>query len=240
MIFKVFLCIIGIIVISLFVVPLISVTLNVGNIFGILYGLTLFINGIFFDSIFAKIVLACMVIFLIPFSITIAKIAMATRQKDTNRNTVIILGCRVKGDRPTLALIERCRAGAEYLKQDKNAIAILSGGQGSDELISEAECMCKIMQDFGIDKSRLYIENKSTSTKENLLFSKAIIEQNGLDEHITIVSSEYHLYRANMIAKDCGYDNISLIPSKSKWYCVPTFFTREVFGIWAKKLKIKE
>lgn len=240
MIFKVFLCIIGIIVISLFGVPLISVTLNVGNIFGILYGLMLFINGIFFDCIFAKIILACMVIFLIPFGITIAKIAMATRQKDTNSNTVIILGCRVKGDRPTLALIERCRAGAEYLKQNKNAIAILSGGQGSDELISEAECMCKIMQNFGIDKSKLYIENKSTSTKENLLFSKAIIERNGLDEHITIVSSEYHLYRANMIAKDCGYNNISLIPSKSKWYCVPTFFTREVFGIWAKKLKIKE
>lgn len=240
MIFNVYIFIIGIAIIAMFGLPLISVTLNIGNIFGILYGFMLIVISLTYKFLVSKIILIFMLLFLIPFIATVIIIVSATRKKDYTSNTVIVLGCRVKGDKPTLALIERCKAGAKYLSQNENAIAILSGGQGSDELISEAECMHKLLQEYGVDKSRLFIENKSTSTFENLSFSKDIINANGFDKSIAIVSSDYHLYRARMIAKGCGYNDISLIPSRTKWYCVPTFYTREVFGVWAKILKIKE
>lgn len=240
MIIKVFLCIFGILTIAIFGLPLTTVTLNIGNLFGMIYGIMLTIVGITIDNIISKLILIAMIIFLVPYCITLSRIIAEAKQGASNINTIIILGCRVKGDKPSLALLERCRAGAKYLQENSEAIAILSGGQGSDELISEAECMNIIMQDLGIDKSRLYTESKSTSTKENLLFSKQIIEQNNLDDSIAIVSSEYHLYRAKSLAKGCGYTNVYTIPAKTKWYCAPTFYTREIFGIWAKWLKIKE
>lgn len=240
MIFNIILCIIGIILLSIFTLPLVSVTLNIGNLFGIAYSVGLILCGIFFDYLLFKILLIFMLIFLIPFLFTIHQIQKDTRMDDADANAVIILGCRVKGDRPSLALIERCKAGANYLKKHEDAIAILSGGQGSDELISEAECMHSLLLEHGIDDSRILLENKSTSTYENITFSKRILEEKGIYEPYAIVSSEYHLHRAKKIATDCKINSPLLIPSKTKWYCVPTFYTREVFGIWAKTLKIKE
>ncbi len=240
MIFKLFLCIIGIGLLSIFALPLMSVTLNIGNMFGIVYSICIILCGIFFDIILFKILLVLLIVFLIPFLITIHRIQMDTRMKDRHTNAVIILGCRVKGDKPSLALIERCNAGIKYLNEHADTVAILSGGQGSDELISEAECMCSLLTKQGINEERILIENKSTSTRENIIFSKKILENNGINQPYAIVSSEYHLHRAKSIAKDCDIDNPLLIPSKTKWYCIPTFYTREVFGIWAKALKIKE
>lgn len=239
MIIKLILCIIGVYICMWFALPLTSVTLNIGNAFGICYSLLLACCGLFFDYKIAKIILALMVIFLIPFFITIAKIYGATKNSKKDCNAIVILGCRVKGDKPTLALIERCKTGAKYMKEHTSTIAIVSGGQGSDELISEGECMASLMVENGIDKDKIIKECKSTSTRENLIFSKKIFDEMGINEPIGIVSSEYHLYRAGLIARDCGIEEIVLIPSKTKWYCVPTFYTREVFGIWARILKIK-
>lgn len=240
MIFKVIIIVFGLLLLGIYAIPLTTVTLNIGNLFGCGYASLLIICGILFDKSIFKIVLILMLIFLIPFMITIGIIVKETVQKNQKNNTVIILGCRVKGDKPSLALIERCKAGARYLSKNENAIAILSGGQGKDELISEADCMKALLINYGIDEGRLFVESKSTSTFENLAFSKRIIEKNNLDKRIAIVSSDYHLFRAKMIAKSINFDSIETIKSKSKWYCVPTFYTREVFGIWAKIAKIKE
>lgn len=240
MIFKLVLCIISVFLFLIFALPLISVKLNIGNTFGILFSITLFICGFFIENIFSKIILFIIILFLIIYTITLTKIIKAYHSKDTECDAVIILGCRVKGDKPSLALIERCKAGASYLSRHKSTIAILSGGQGDDELISEAECMKNLLIQFGIDNDRIILENKSTSTAENLTFSKKILDKLDKSISVAIVSSDYHLYRASMIAKDAGLDKITLIPSRTIWYCKPTFFTREVFGIWARILKIKE
>lgn len=240
MIFNVILCIIGICFLLIFALPLISVTLNIGNIFGIFLSTTLIVCGIFFEYKIIKIVFLLISIFLIPYFATIFIIQTDTKMKDRNVNAIIVLGCRVKGDKPSLALIERCNAAVRYLNKHNESFAILSGGQGDDELISEAECMYSLLVDKGIDKNRILIENQSTSTFENITFSKEILNKNNINSHYGIVSSEYHLHRARMIAKECGINNPLLIPSKTKWYCIPTFYTREVFGIWAKWLKIKK
>lgn len=112
-----------------------------------------------------------------------------------------VLGCRVKGTVPTRALMSRCKAAFDYLTENKDSVAVLSGGQGADEDISEAECMYHILTEKGIDKTRLYIENASTSTEENLKFSSDVIDKNNLSKEIVICTSEYHIYRALMIAK---------------------------------------
>lgn len=231
-----FLYAIGGLIALAYALPLVTTKLNIANVGGIMYGAALIICSIFIKSYIADTILIIQALFLIPFFATLLPIIRIAKSKPAPNSTVIVLGCRVKGDKPSLSLIERCRTAEKYLANNKNAIAIVSGGQGDDELISEADCMAELMSDYS---DRIIKENRSTSTHENLLYSKSIIEQMHLNDNIAIASSEYHLYRAGMIAEEIGFSNISFIPSRTKWYCRHIFYTREVIGVWAKKLNIK-
>ena len=76
---------------------------------------------------------------------------------------------------------------------------------GRGRKISEAECMYRYLTKKGINSSRIIKEDKSTSTRENLRFSKKIMEEKGLGNNIAIATSEYHQYRASQIAKSLGF-----------------------------------
>ncbi|WP_294905640.1 YdcF family protein [uncultured Eubacterium sp.] len=164
------------------------------------------------------------------------KIIICEKSAKPKGKTVTVLGCRVKGTVPTRALMSRCKAAFDYLTENKNSVAVLSGGQGPDEDISEAECMYRILTEKGIDKTRLYIENASTSTEENLKFSSDVIDKNNLSKEIVICTSEYHIYRALMIAKKAGINATGLPAHSMRIFRIPAF-TREVFGVWYLTLK---
>ena len=95
-----------------------------------------------------------------------------------NADYLIILGAKVNGTQPSLMLKQRIEAAAEYLKRNPNTIAIASGGKGSDENISEAQCIYEQLVALGIEPERILMENQSTSTVENLEFSARIIKEN--------------------------------------------------------------
>lgn len=234
---------IGVVIIAIYFSPLVKSKINIGNIFGISLGVSIIAVSLFFDKIvylfsftlgriiicFASVIIS---IFLIAFFITLIKIVSNSRLSATDEDIVIILGCRVKGTVPTKALYSRCLSASKYLKTNPNAKAILSGGQGKDEQISEAECMYRILTSLGIDESRLIKEEKSTSTYENLLYSKEFTDTN----RIAIATSEYHIYRAKLIAKELGL-LASAIPAKSIPVLRVSYFTREVFGVWYLKIR---
>lgn len=239
--------IIGILIIAVYVSPLYKSKINLGNIFGIILGTFVIICSVFFEQIkkiytypAGKILIilffGLFIIFLTLFFITLFKIINAIKCNAKNEITVIVLGCRVKGSVPSKALVKRCRAAAEYMKANKKTVAILSGGQGDDEDISEAECMYGLMTSYGIDKERLIKEEKSTSTYENMLYSKQIIDTLDLSENIAVATSEYHMLRAKMYAQKVGL-NLYSLPAKSIPILRVPYFTREVFGIWYLKIK---
>lgn len=149
--------------------------------------------------------------------------------------TAVVLGCRVYGERASLSLVERLEAAYEYLIDNPDAVCVVSGGQGSGEDISEAECMYRWLVAKGIDRERVYKEEKSTSTDENIAFSKEIIEENGLNENIAIVTSEYHSYRAGIIAKENEL-SFGTVPGKTATWLFPTFYVRELYAILAEWL----
>ena len=157
----------------------------------------------------------------------------ANMKQPAENATAVVLGCRVYGERASLSLVERLEAAYDYLVENPEANCVVSGGQGSGENISEAECMYRWLVAKGIDKSRIYKEDKSTSTEENIALSKEVIKENGLNENITIVTSEYHSYRAGVIAEknevlygtNAGHTAIWLFP---------TFYVRELYGILAE------
>ncbi|CAM5218235.1 putative SAM-binding protein YcdF OS=Ureibacillus acetophenoni OX=614649 GN=SAMN05877842_102399 PE=4 SV=1 [Ureibacillus acetophenoni] len=122
---------------------------------------------------------------------------------DGSNDYLIILGAKVKpnGD-PSLSLKSRLDVASDYLKKHKHVQVIVSGGQGGDEPATEASVMASYLMAAGIDPLRIQLEEKSTSTYENLLYSKEFLPE-GVTK-VTIISNDFHLTRAKYLANVVG------------------------------------
>ena len=147
---------------------------------------------------------------------------------------VIVLGAGVKGEKPSQILHNRIQAAAVYGKQHPNVRFIISGGQGPDEDISEAEAMRRGMVASGINEERLMLESNSTSTTENLQFSKALLP-NDVNQ-VSIVTSDFHLYRARKEAQQLGLQT-DAIPAETPLSGVLRFGMRERVAILVQFLR---
>ena len=149
-------------------------------------------------------------------------------------NYVVVLGAGVRGTVPSLSLRERINAAHDYLIANPHAVAVLSGGQGPGEEITEASCMHRELTQMGIDPQRLLLEEQATSTIENLQFSLDLLErQTGERPHkIAIVSSEYHIFRACLFAKYLNTEAVG-IPAKTSWFILRlNYYLREIVAVW--------
>ncbi|MFP3919160.1 YdcF family protein [Lysinibacillus telephonicus] len=124
---------------------------------------------------------------------------------DGSNDYLIILGAKIKPSGiPSLALKNRLDVAIDYLNQHEHVQVIVSGGQGHDEPASEASVMAKYLIDAGIDPLRVQLEENSTSTYENLLYSKELLPEEV--KEITIISNDFHLARAKYLAKVVGLE----------------------------------
>ncbi|MBQ0083956.1 MAG: YdcF family protein [Clostridiales bacterium] len=242
MLFTVF----GIVFFIWFMIPVFSYgRINVGNTTGIIISVILFIIGITQKKFFAlikelwakgagKLLISavCLILAAILIIAAVETVFMikAQNKKPDENATLVVLGCKVTGEKPSLMLRARITAAKEYLEQNPNAKCVLSGGKGEDEGISEAVCMFNELTAMGIDKSRLYLEDKSTSTRENLAFSLEVIKENGLNDSIAIVTNNFHCYRASRVADSLGIENGS-VPADTLIFFFPTYYVRELYGI---------
>ena len=147
---------------------------------------------------------------------------------------LVVLGAKVRDDGPSVSLWDRINAAADYLKAHEDTIAIVSGGQGEDEPITEAQCMHDELVKLGIDESRIWMEDKATSTDENMRFTLDLIEEkNGTrPEKLAILSSEYHLYRSSLMAKKLGIEFVGVPAKTSRLSQLVNHAMREVAGVW--------
>ena len=127
-----------------------------------------------------------------------------------NLDYIIVLGAHVDGTRMTLALLERARRALLYLEENPGTKAVLSGGKGDGENISEAEAMYRYLTGHGIDGDRLIREEESTSTKENLEFSCRKIGTT--DCSVGVVTNNFHVWRGAAIARKCGFREVAMVP----------------------------
>ncbi len=229
-----------------FALPLtLSVSLNIGNLTGLTVSVLLFFYGLcmpWVHGILAKwrrhkvlrflhwgILGGIALVALLVVIESACMIAAANKEPEPGA-TVVVLGCRVYGERASLSMVERLDAAYEYLVAHPESKCVLSGGQGDGENITEAECMYRYLVNKGIDASRLYKEEASTTTRENLLFSEQLIEEQGLNPVIAIATSEYHEYRAGMIANALDI-TWAAVPGKTAIWLFPTYYVRELYGI---------
>lgn len=145
-------------------------------------------------------------------------------------DTVIVLGCQVHGQTPSLLLRYRIDAACTYLEQNPQAVCIVSGGQGRGEDISEAECMYRALCSRGIDPARLYREDASTNTFENIRNSAALMERQGLSDDVVIVTNGFHVYRARQIALQAGLET-QAVSAKSGFPMLATYILREELAL---------
>jgi uncharacterized SAM-binding protein YcdF (DUF218 family) len=156
-------------------------------------------------------------------------IRAALTRPDPSAN-VIVLGCEVKGDQPSRMLTARLETAIAWLQDHPDVYCVVSGGTGEDEVISEAECMYRSLTALGVDPTRLYREDQSTSTEENIRFSMALMEREGLRGPAVIVSNDFHICRALEMAADQGLEAQGLA-ARSNWYSRPTYILREALGL---------
>lgn len=147
---------------------------------------------------------------------------------------VVILGAKVRVTGPSASLWDRIYAAADYLEAHPDVIAIASGGQGEDEPMTEADAIRDELAGLGIDPDRVWVEDQATSTWENLHFALDLIEEKTgkRPEKLGVLSSEYHLFRASLFAKECGVEFVGIPARTSRVSQMVNHFMREVAGVW--------
>ena len=235
----------------LFAAPLTVGIINIGNGAGMAVSLILTVMFLFWDrtksfagkcwdrpvgklllSLTGVIAVVCIILAAL---ISIFMIKAANDPPRDENTTVVVLGCKVRNGAPSLMLKRRLDAAYDYLSAHEGVKVVVSGGKGDDEVISEAQCMRDYLVGRGIASERIFMEDRSVSTEENLRFSKNVIAEKGLPEKITIITDNYHQLRAEMIAEKNGIESYSISGSTS-WYLLPTYWVREWFGIIYCKL----
>ena len=158
----------------------------------------------------------------------------ARTDKDVGRKYLIVLGAAVYRDQPSLTLVRRLEGALAYLNEHPDTVAIVSGGMGKGETVTEAQAMYDWLTQHGVAPERVIMETKATSTLENLQYAFDIIHSRGDDPkgNVAIVSSAYHLYRAKLMAKNLGVSDAAGVAAPWGYFFVMiNYFIREAFGV---------
>jgi len=222
---------------------------NIGGAFGIFLSIAVMVYALFFPSIREKnrklraeggkkwfllrAVHILSIIFLLYALLVAVLIGVSAHKKAPSSDrppVVVVLGCLVKNGRPSLLLQERIDAAYDYLSSHPECYCIVTGGKGADEVMSEAQCMYTELLKMGISKDRIFMEDRSTSTRENLLFSKEIMERENLGDTMILVTNSWHELRAQMIASRLGIPCGGVGAGTPLWL-LPCYYFRELFGV---------
>lgn len=238
--------ILSIVFFPFFFLPVFSGILNVGNLAGMALCIWIFFTAVApFQKAIKKLfektkvmkylyktINVCFIIFAVYGAMVTLLMTYSAMKAPSQNATAVVLGAQVKPWGPSAVLYGRISGANRYLAGNPEAVAVLSGGQGADEPISEAQSMHETLTEMGIEADRLYLEDKSTNTTENINFSMQVIEKNNLNSEIAIATDSYHQLRAQIIARQQGVKgNVGAINSDTSFLYIPTFAVREWFAL---------
>ena len=152
-----------------------------------------------------------------------------------DNGTVVVLGCQIYGENPSVSLRGRLDAAYEYLVTHESCKGIVAGGQGEDEIVPEAYVMKNYLVGRGISENRIIMEDRSENTQQNIRFSGEIIKENNLPETMYIITDIFHSYRAYLFAEKSGYKAYN-ISSDLYWPLFGEYWVRDLLGILHMKL----
>ena len=153
-----------------------------------------------------------------------------------DKDYMIILGCGIKDDGTPMPLLkERIDRALTFRneqleKTGKDLKFVVSGGQGDDEVVSEATSMKLYLMKQGIEEANIIKEDKSVNTYENMKFSKEKIEETGNKGNVAFSTTNYHVFRGGLHARSVDM-RAQGIGAKTKWYFWPNAAVREFVGL---------
>ncbi|MBO4384800.1 MAG: YdcF family protein [Clostridia bacterium] len=233
----------GIILIAdaLFVMSRIS--MNLGVMLPLLAGIPLLLFGLFLPGVrklarksrivraAAFLVSLVYLLSALTLTVTTGLILFNSAEPEDGADALIVLGGGIRGRSPSLTLKYRLDAAKEYADRNPDALIVLSGGQGPDETVSEAEVMRDYLLARGVPDERMIMEDASVSTEENFRFSKAIIDERiGSGAVVVFVTNRFHVFRSELVARHEGLDAEG-IPARGVWYITPNDYMRECVAI---------
>lgn len=150
-------------------------------------------------------------------------------------DAVIVLGAGVNGTEPSLSLRTRLDKALDYLERWPDIPAVLTGGPGYGEEISEASCMYDYLTEHGVEPERLILEDQASNTAENFARSKPLLEAAGVDpaeDTVAVVTNDFHMARSELIARRQGYGDVAGIPAPIPWlHLEVNYHLREAFAM---------
>ena len=203
--------------------------------YALLFAAALVVLHHFLPALLWKIVVILTCVGLVYFCFVESFIIKNARtDAEPKRDYLIVLGAAVYGDQPSLTLVRRMEGALDYLERYPDSVAIVSGGMGPGETVTEGQAMFEWMTAHGVDPARIIAETEATSTEENLRNSFAIIRSRGDEPQgkVAIVSSAYHLYRAKLFAQKLGVTDAAGVAAPWGYFFVMlNYFIREAFGV---------
>lgn len=183
---------------------------------------------------FLTILLVLLCLIIMVFSVTGVVIMHGATADEGEFQYLLVLGTVVEGTEPSPMLADRIQAAYDYLTAHPDTICIVSGGKGDEVNLSEAQCMFNELTEMGIDPDRIWMEDQATSTIENFQFSLVLIEEEtGVrPEKLGVLSSEFHLFRARMFARDEGVMPIAIPAKTTDTATFVQYFLREIPLVW--------
>lgn len=179
---------------------------------------------------FKRTFMACVIVGLMLFVVIEGMVLSQVNAKaDDGADYLIVLGAQWKTSGPSYMLRKRLDKAVEYLNANPDTVVIVSGGQGANEPISEAEGMAGYLEDAGIAPERIIQEAASTSTDENLEFSSAFLDKE--NDTVVIVTNNYHVFRAKNLAEKQGYAHVEGLAADSHLGMLPNNVLREFFAV---------
>lgn len=143
---------------------------------------------------------------------------------------VVVLGSKVNGTAPSADLWARIGAASRYLKAHPKSVCIACGGRGAGESVTEASAIRDALARDGIDPGRIFTEETSASTRENLGNALRIADARGLGRTLAIVTDGYHEFRARSLARSLGAEAYA-VPARTPWYILSACWAREVLAL---------
>ena len=234
---KITLLIVGILLTVNAVVLFFTSNFNAGLLFALLLGLSFVLYGAFLDKLQDKLpawlrtlyftgvsALLVFVMFLLSYGLS--------DNVSGNEDAIIVLGSGIRGELLTQGLKNRLDAAIECYEENEELIIVVSGGQGPQEDITEALAMERYLLSQGVPQEKIIKEEQATSTFENFVNSKAILDNLFEGEYETaFVSNEYHIYRASSLARIAGFDAVTHTHSSTMWYTLVPSTLRETLAV---------
>lgn len=179
----------------------------------------------------ARMGCAAVLILLVGIEFWVIHVGQRTPDESRPVDAVIVLGAGVNGTTPSVALQTRINAAADYLRGHPDVPAILSGGQGPGEDISEARAMFNALTALGIEAERLILEEDSTNTRENLENSLALLPDYN-SKTVAVVTNDFHMARVRLLLTTCGPGAVVQVPAKLPWWWLSAnYYVRESFAV---------